>query len=301
MYYITIGICHHLGYQKEEIEAEIIPEDLESQEEQSNSLEPVPQNRDQLIYINYCHGGNLLNFLLDHNQSMNANNVNYWIYIHRVVCELILTTSFLHQQDIIHRDIKLENILLLYSAEEVDQIFAYNETMSTPFMNLSDFGLSKKLTSPDQLLQTRCGSQDYIAPEVLMGLQYDGRSTDTWSIGVLVYSILESKLPFDVRSPPGASASNSGISPSVLKRRRSKKVSTAHRIAMIDWGWHDINERINNEAIREDIRVMQQQLKSFVETVLVRKDRRPSVGQILEREEFNWIKQSVPSAIVSFN
>lgn len=70
---------------------------------------------------------------------------------------------------------------------------------------------------------------------------------------------------------------------------------------MIDWGWHDINERINNEAIREDIRVMQQQLKSFVETVLVRKDRRPSVGQILEREEFNWIKQSVPSAIVSFN
>lgn len=294
-YVITLDI------KREEIEAEIIPEDLESQEEQSNSLEPVPQNRDQLIYINYCHGGNLLNFLLDHNQSMNANNVNYWIYIHRVVCELILTTSFLHQQDIIHRDIKLENILLLYSAEEVDQIFAYNETMSTPFMNLSDFGLSKKLTSPDQLLQTRCGSQDYIAPEVLMGLQYDGRSTDTWSIGVLVYSILESKLPFDVRSPPGASASNSGISPSVLKRRRSKKVSTAHRIAMIDWGWHDINERINNEAIREDIRVMQQQLKSFVETVLVRKDRRPSVGQILEREEFNWIKQSVPSAIVSFN
>lgn len=70
---------------------------------------------------------------------------------------------------------------------------------------------------------------------------------------------------------------------------------------MIDWGWHDINERINNEAIHDDIRVMQQQLKSFVETVLVRKDRRPSVGQILEREEFNWIKQSVPSAIVSFN
>lgn len=290
-----------LDIRREEIEAEIIPEDIDSQDEHNTRLEDVPKNRDQLIFINYCHGGNLLSFLLEHSQSLNENNINYWIYIHRVVCELILTTSFLHQQNVIHRDIKLENILLLYSAEEVDQIFAYNETMSTPFMNLSDFGLSKKLTSPNQLLQTRCGSQDYIAPEVLMGLQYDGRSTDTWSIGVLVYSILESKLPFDVRAPSASSASNSGISPSVLKRRRSKKVSTAHRIAMIDWGWQDINERINNEAIDEDIRVIQQQLKSFVDTVLVRKDRRPSVGQILEKKEFNWIKQSVPQAIVSFN
>lgn len=290
-----------LDIKREEIEAEIIPEDIDSQDEHNTRLEDVPKNRDQLIFINYCHGGNLLSFLLEHSQSLNENNINYWIYIHRVVCELILTTSFLHQQNVIHRDIKLENILLLYSAEEVDQIFAYNETMSTPFMNLSDFGLSKKLTSPNQLLQTRCGSQDYIAPEVLMGLQYDGRSTDTWSIGVLVYSILESKLPFDVRAPSASSASNSGISPSVLKRRRSKKISTAHRIAMIDWGWQDINERINNEAIDEDIRVIQQQLKSFVDAVLVRKDRRPSVGQILEKKEFNWIKQSVPQAIVSFN
>lgn len=290
-----------LDIKREEIEAEIIPEDIDSQDEHNTRLEDVPKNRDQLIFINYCHGGNLLSFLLEHSQSLNENNINYWIYIHRVVCELILTTSFLHQQNVIHRDIKLENILLLYSAEEVDQIFAYNETMSTPFMNLSDFGLSKKLTSPNQLLQTRCGSQDYIAPEVLMGLKYDGRSTDTWSIGVLVYSILESKLPFDVRAPSASSASNSGISPSVLKRRRSKKISTAHRIAMIDWGWQDINERINNEAIDEDIRVIQQQLKSFVDAVLVRKDRRPSVGQILEKKEFSWIKQSVPQAIVSFN
>ncbi|KAI5957699.1 hypothetical protein KGF57_002965 [Candida theae] len=299
-----------LDIKRDDIEAETIPEDIDSHDGQGSSSasstysrEQMPENRDQLIYINYCHGGNLLSFLLEHNQSMNENNLNYWIYVHRVVCELILTTSFLHQQNVIHRDIKLENILLLYSPEEVDQIFAYNETMSTPFMNLSDFGLSKKLAAPGQLLQTRCGSQDYIAPEVLMGLQYDGRSTDTWSIGVLVYSILESKLPFDVRTPSAAAAdaANSGISPSVLKRRRSKKNSTAHRIAMIDWGWQDINDRINNEGIDKEIKFLQQQLKSFVDTVLVRKDRRPSVGQILEREEFSWIKQSVPQAIVYFN
>ncbi|KAG5418484.1 hypothetical protein I9W82_004012 [Candida metapsilosis] len=294
-----------LDIKREEIEAEIIPEDLDSHENGHNNScasEEVPANRDQLIFINYCHGGNLLSFLLEHSQSTNENNINYWIYIRRIVCELILTTSFLHQQNVIHRDIKLENILLLYSAEEVDQIFAYNETMSTPFMNLSDFGLSKKLTSQGQLLQTRCGSQDYIAPEVLMGLQYDGRLTDTWSIGVLVYSILESKLPFDIRSPSASStSSNAGISPSVLKRRRSKKISTAHRIAMIDWGWQDIYDRMNNCGIDDEIKEIHQQLKSFVDLVLVRKDRRCSVGQILEMEEFAWIKESVPQAIVSFN
>ncbi|KAI5959202.1 hypothetical protein CANMA_004129 [Candida margitis] len=292
-----------LDIKKQDIEAEIIPEDADSEEGGSSTYsEDVPENRDQLIFINYCHGGNLLSFLLEHGQSMNENNINYWIYLRRIVCELILTTSFLHQQNVIHRDIKLENILLLYSAEEVDQIFAYNETMSTPFMNLSDFGLSKKLTSPDQMLQTRCGSQDYIAPEILMGLKYNGHSTDTWSIGVLVYSILEAKLPFDVRAPSSSSAtSNSGISPSVLKRRKSKKVSTAHRIAMIDWGWQDINDRINNGSIHEEIRVIHKQLKSFVDAVLVRKDRRPSVGKLLEKEEFKWIKENVPQAIVRFN
>ncbi|CAK9441782.1 uncharacterized protein LODBEIA_P56500 [Lodderomyces beijingensis] len=300
-----------LNISSSEIECETLPSE-ESEPTQPPPPPPGAQENseigdtanggaDQLIFMNYCHGGNLLNFLLQHNQSVNIQNLGYWIYLKRVACELILTTAFLHEQNIIHRDIKLENILLLYTAEEVDQIFACNQTMETPFINLSDFGLSKKLDSPEQLLQTRCGSQDYISPEILMGLSYDGRLTDTWAVGVLIYCMLENKLPFDVNSNSAPnSKSPSGISPSVLKRRRSKKTSTAHRIAMIDWGWLDVHDQISSQDIDAGIREIFQQLKLFVDMVLVRKDRRPNVGEIIKMPEFRWITECVPAPIVSF-
>ena len=58
---------------------------------------------------------------------------------------------------------------------------------------------------------------------------------------------------------------------------------------------------MNNCGIDDEIKEIHQQLKLFVDLVLVRKDRRCSVGLILEMEEFAWIKESVPQAIVSFN
>lgn len=314
-----------------EIESETIPSTANSEPgfTKINEDMVIPLDRDQLLFMNYCHGGNLLSFLLQHNQQANLHNLTYWTYIRRIACELIVTAAYLHNHNVIHRDIKLENILLLYSPEEVNQILANDQIMATPFINLSDFGLSKKLDSPDQLLQTRCGSQDYISPEILMGLKYDGKLTDTWSIGVLVYSMLENKLPFDLQpahvqyhqqhqqyqqnyqsqqqagantgSTAGAPSSNTGISPSVIKRRRSKKTSTAHRIAMIEWGWNDINYKLADKEISPEIKEILGQLKLFVDTVLVRKDRRPSVGQMLQMPEFSWLKECVPTAITEYN
>ena len=62
-------------------------------------------------------------------------------------------------------------------------------------------------------MSTRCGSQDYIAPEILMGLKYNGKLTDTWSIGVIIYSILENRLPFDIPPPSSTTHYNSSTSP----------------------------------------------------------------------------------------
>lgn len=88
-------------------------------------------------------------------------------------------------------------------------------------MTLTDLGLGRKFPRPPEspLLQTRCGSEDYTAPEVLMGQDYDGRSTDSWALGVLLYAIMEGRLPFD--PVPGA-------------RRKSP---TSHRIARCEWQW----------------------------------------------------------------
>lgn len=87
---------------------------------------------------------------------------------------------------------------------------------------LADFGLSRRI-APGEQLETRCGSDDYAAPEVIMGQQYDGRATDAWSIGVLLYALLEARLPFDPH--PGMSDAH---------RMRSR---TSHRIARVEWRW----------------------------------------------------------------
>jgi protein-serine/threonine kinase len=68
-------------------------------------------------------------------------------------------------------------------------------------------------------LTTRCGSEDYAAPEILLGQPYDGRSTDAWALGVLLYALMEGRLPFD--PPPG----------------KAGRTRASHRIARCDWDW----------------------------------------------------------------
>ena len=87
---------------------------------------------------------------------------------------------------------------------------------------LADLGLSRRVVEGEQL-ETRCGSDDYAAPEVIMGQSYDGKATDAWSLGVLLYALLEARLPFDPH--PGMSDAH---------RMRSR---TSHRIARVEWRW----------------------------------------------------------------
>lgn len=98
------------------------------------------------------------------------------------------------------------------------------QTYPDSIITLTDLGLSR-FVADDEKLETRCGSDDYAAPEVILGQPYDGRAIDAWSMGVLLYSLLESRLPFD--PPPGASDAH---------RMRSR---TSHRIARVEWRWID--------------------------------------------------------------
>ena len=95
------------------------------------------------------------------------------------------------------------------------------QTYPTAVITLTDLGLGRLIPQPpaSPLLTTRCGSEDYAAPELLMGQEYDGRATDSWALGVLLYAIMEGRLPFD--PIPGA-------------RRQSP---TSHRIARCEWSW----------------------------------------------------------------
>jgi len=86
----------------------------------------------------------------------------------------------------VHRDLKLENILLL------------NNSHDAP-IKIADFGLSKNF-APNDVLSTMCGSPQYVAPEILnmsdgVSEQYS-LACDMWSVGVILFILLSGYSPF---------------------------------------------------------------------------------------------------------
>ena len=88
----------------------------------------------------------------------------------------------MHSYGIVHRDIKLENIMMSDTTEE-----------SVPKM--ADFGLSKMI-GPNEQAKEPFGTLGYVAPEILKKQPYS-KAVDLWSFGCLVYSMLAKELPFD--------------------------------------------------------------------------------------------------------
>ncbi|EPB82510.1 CAMK/CAMKL protein kinase [Mucor circinelloides 1006PhL] len=94
--------------------------------------------------------------------------------------QLIDAIQYCHSLGIIHRDLKLENILI----DQDDNV------------KICDFGFARQ-TDKNQLLKTFCGSLAYSAPEVIQRQNYSGPATDIWSLGVILYTLLAGELPFD--------------------------------------------------------------------------------------------------------
>ncbi|KAK4148270.1 kinase-like domain-containing protein [Dichotomopilus funicola] len=181
------------------------------------SIEPTRA----ILVLGYYPGGDLFEVASRHRALLTPS------LIRRMFSELVGAVRYLHAQNIVHRDIKLENVLVNLPPSE---LAPSNDWTTYPYSvtTLTDLGLSRRV-APDEKLETRCGSDDYAAPEVIIGQPYDGRATDAWSLGVLLYALLESRLPFD---PPPSGPQ--GVDHATQMRMRSR---TSHRIARVEWRW----------------------------------------------------------------
>ena len=94
--------------------------------------------------------------------------------------QMVSAIQFTHSKDIIHRDLKLGNILI-------------GENM---MLKICDFGLSTKLKERTERKKTVCGTPNYIAPEILDSHGH-GLEVDIWALGVILFTMLTGKPPFE--------------------------------------------------------------------------------------------------------
>ena len=132
----------------------------------------------------YAPHGELYDLLIENGALKEQTSKDIFSQITRAV-------QYCHSKGIVHRDLKLENILV---------------TQVTPYyvVKLADFGLANKFKkkvqrdcNDDELLNTFCGSLLYASPEVVQGKPYYGPKVDSWALGVILYALIYGAMPFE--------------------------------------------------------------------------------------------------------
>ena len=141
------------------------------------SLKYSFQTFERLCFVmEYVNGGELF-FHLSRERVFSEERAKFY------AAEILLALKYLHQQGIIYRDLKLENLLLDKDGH----------------MKIADFGLCKEQINYGNTTRTFCGTPEYLAPEVLEDAHY-GRAVDWWGLGVVMYEMMVGRLPFYSRN-----------------------------------------------------------------------------------------------------
>jgi polo-like kinase 1 len=128
------------------------------------------------ILLEMCHN-QTLNELLKRRKRLTEIEVQCYIV------QLIKALKYLHNHRVIHRDLKLGNLFLTDKME----------------LKVGDFGLATKLDFEGERKRTVCGTPNYIAPEILDGKTGHSYEVDIWSLGVIIYTLIIGKPPFETR------------------------------------------------------------------------------------------------------
>ncbi|OHT16394.1 CBL-interacting serine/threonine-protein kinase 19 [Tritrichomonas foetus] len=126
-----------------------------------------------IIIMEYCENGDLLTFV----------TLNPFLVValaKKMFFQLCEAVSYIHKNRVAHRDLKPENI------------FIDNEMN----IKIGDFGLSREYMKKEELFTTLCGTFYYLSPEIILQKGYDGRKSDVWSLGIILYVLFLGTLPW---------------------------------------------------------------------------------------------------------
>eukprot|EP00747_Dinoflagellata_sp_TGD_P005822 gnl/TRDRNA2_/TRDRNA2_115093_c1_seq1.p1 gnl/TRDRNA2_/TRDRNA2_115093_c1~~gnl/TRDRNA2_/TRDRNA2_115093_c1_seq1.p1 ORF type:complete len:649 (+),score=118.70 gnl/TRDRNA2_/TRDRNA2_115093_c1_seq1:41-1987(+) len=131
------------------------------------------------LVLEYCSGGDLSQFLRARTRVQEDTARRFLTQIGAGLCVL-------HRENVIHRDLKPQNILL-------------SDSSDTPVLKIADFGFARAL-QPTDMAATVCGSPLYMAPEILRHERYDAKA-DLWSVGAILYELILGRPPFSGANP----------------------------------------------------------------------------------------------------
>jgi len=130
------------------------------------------------IFMELADNGDLLSYIKRHGSQSNVD-------AKRLFGDICSGISYCHSIDIVHRDLKCENLLMTKDNR----------------VKVADFGFARYCTDPTTgrrvLSRTYCGSAAYAAPEILKGNPYNPKMYDVWSMGCVLFIIVCASMPFD--------------------------------------------------------------------------------------------------------